>query len=244
MAGEDLKDGRYPPELLEAADLLTRLVAADEGPEATIAKMAQVAVVALDGATDCTISMRRPTEEGLRTVAATGDVGTEIDRIQSETGEGPCMSSIDGHATLHLVDMERDETWPLFSRRAAAETGIRSMLSFVLRLPKQQTAAMNMMSREVDAFPSEDLDTGTLFAAHLAVALGDAMRQERDRTQIDQLQEALKTRQTIGQAVGIVMATRHVGAEEAFGILKTISQNANVKLREIAQTLVDKADEL
>jgi AmiR/NasT family two-component response regulator len=40
------------------------------------------------------------------------------------------------------------------------------------------------------------------------------------------------------------MATRHLKAEEAFEILKTISQHTNVKLKQVAVGLVDRIDEL
>ena len=43
----------------------------------------------------------------------------------------------------------------------------------------------------------------------------------------------------IGQAKGILMERENVSDDAAFEMLKTISQQANVKLRDIAQRLID-----
>jgi sigma-B regulation protein RsbU (phosphoserine phosphatase) len=53
------------------------------------------------------------------------------------------------------------------------------------------------------------------------------------------LQQALGTHGTIGQAMGILMAQRRLDSRSAFDALKTVSQRRNVKLAEVAKTLVD-----
>jgi hypothetical protein len=58
------------------------------------------------------------------------------------------------------------------------------------------------------------------------------------REHAEQLQEALKSSRTIGAAIGMIMASRGVGADEAFSILRTASQHANRKLRDLAHELV------
>ena len=52
------------------------------------------------------------------------------------------------------------------------------------------------------------------------------------------LTEALETRTTIGQAVGLFMAQEAVTAEQAFQKFVIVSQKTNVKLRLIAQQYV------
>ena len=55
----------------------------------------------------------------------------------------------------------------------------------------------------------------------------------------ENLRHALVTRELVGQAQGILMEREHITADQAFGILRRASQNLNVKLREVAQDLVD-----
>ena len=51
--------------------------------------------------------------------------------------------------------------------------------------------------------------------------------------------EAMRSRAVIEQAKGIVMADERVDAAQAFDRLKQLSQHANMKLRDVAQRLVD-----
>ena len=60
----------------------------------------------------------------------------------------------------------------------------------------------------------------------------------RLEAEIAGLRAALESRATIEQAKGIVMATMHCTADEAFDLLKQQSQYENRKLREIARDLV------
>lgn len=236
--------GKYPKELLDAAEALTKLVASDEPFDKTMSRLAYLAVEAIEGAEVCSVSLATIGKEQLKTVASTAEVGNRIDQIQRETGEGPCNSSIVDHATFSVPDMEQDLTWPEFSRRAADETGIRSMMSFVLRLSDHETGALNMMSTKVDSFSDDDHDTGTLFAAQAAVAMADALGHAHDEEKIDQLEEGMMTRQVIGQAVGILMATRSLDADAAFDVLRKASQTSNIKLREIADKVVERSRDI
>ncbi|MDQ4095571.1 MAG: GAF and ANTAR domain-containing protein [Actinomycetota bacterium] len=233
----------YPRELLESADALTKLVGEDLEFDETMGEMAKLAAHAVGSADECTISLAAKNGADFHTVATTGDVGRKLDDFQRECGEGPCLSSVEDHQTFRIADMAKDETWPKFSRKVSDETEINSMLSFVLRLSDDATGALNFVSQKKDAFSPEDVGTGTIFAAQAAIALGDALGHKEDQSVIAQLEEGMKTRQMIGQAVGILMATQKVGADEAFTILRKASQNANIKLRDIAQRLVEKAEQ-
>jgi AmiR/NasT family two-component response regulator len=84
--------------------------------------------------------------------------------------------------------------------------------------------------------PSTDVDPraesiAKLFATHAALALGNARERES-------LNEAMRTRQVIGQAVGIVMERHQISSERAFDFLVRASSAGNLTLRELAQELV------
>ena len=55
-----------------------------------------------------------------------------------------------------------------------------------------------------------------------------------------QLQQKIESLPTIEQAKGMIMAVRRCTADEAFAILVTASNRQNVKLREVAQRIVDR----
>jgi len=53
------------------------------------------------------------------------------------------------------------------------------------------------------------------------------------------LRRAMDSRAVIEQAKGMIMARDKCTADEAFDILTRISQQQNVKLRDIAQVIID-----
>ena len=82
------------------------------------------------------------------------------------------------------------------------------------------------MSDEIDPEAEQIAD---LFATHAAIALGNA----RER---DTLNQALASRKTIGQAIGIVMESYGTDQDKAFAFLVRASSTSNIKR---AQALVD-----
>ncbi len=74
-----------------------------------------------------------------------------------------------------------------------------------------------------------------LFATHAAIALGHA--QERDT-----LTKGLESRRVIGQAIGLLMHRYDMDEDHSFGFLVRASSHRNIKLRAVAQELVDEAN--
>ena len=77
---------------------------------------------------------------------------------------------------------------------------------------------------------------------HASVALAAAEVHADDLTRNLNLQEALETRDLIGQAKGILMERQHIDADRAFEILRRASQRSNVKLRDVAALIVSGAE--
>jgi AmiR/NasT family two-component response regulator len=71
----------------------------------------------------------------------------------------------------------------------------------------------------------------------VALALRLAEREERERN----LEAALSSRSVIDQAMGVLMAQARISADEAFDVLRRRSQTANVKLRDLAATVIAEA---
>jgi AmiR/NasT family two-component response regulator len=98
--------------------------------------------------------------------------------------------------------------------------------------------ALNCYSRTPSAFPAEAIETAKELAAHLAVAVGNAVAYTDAATLVEQMRNALSSRAVIDQAMGVIMAQNRCGPEAAFAILTRTSQNRNVKLRDIAHNIV------
>ena len=104
------------------------------------------------------------------------------------------------------------------------------MLSFRLFLTEQNRAALNLYATRPGAFTDQSTATGAVFAAYASMALLAAARHD----QANHLIRALETNREIGVAMGIMMASGKLTAQQAFDQLRVASQNLNRKLHDIA----------
>ena len=206
------------------ADIARTLLAEDD-VQHTLQKICDLAVETIEGCDHAGISFLKG--KNVSTPAASDDVPRAVDAIQYETGEGPCLDAIRKHEVFATGDLAAEDRWPNFSHRAHDETGVTSMLCFRLFVAADTLGALNLYSKGVDAFDEEASAVGMVFAAHAAIALSSALHDE-------QMDEALRSRDVIGQAKGILMAREGLTADQAFDSLRRASQRLNVKLRELA----------
>lgn len=211
---------------------MARALLAEEDVQDTLQKICDLAVETIDGCDHAGISFLKGRK--VDTPAASDDVPRRVDAIQYEVNEGPCLDAIRDNEVFETGDLGREHRWPHFASRAQAETGITSMLAFRLFVEGDTLGALNLYSKAADAFSGESRTVGLVFAAHAAVALSSAIHEE-------QMEEALLSRDLIGQAKGILMAREGITAEEAFDMLRRASQRLNVKLRDIASGIVERS---
>lgn len=170
--------------------------------------------------------------DDVRTVAVTDEVVRESDRLQAELQEGPCFdASRDKKRVYRIRDMTANsQHWSRFAPRAR-ELGVGSMMGFLLYTRgDRDLGALDMYSSEAGAFTARSEQIGLLLASHAAVALSSAHHDAN-------LEDALATRQAIGQATGIVMERCKLGERAAFAHIVKLSQNHNVKVRDLAHTI-------
>ncbi|MFR9754587.1 ANTAR domain-containing protein [Streptomyces sp. TR06-5] len=87
----------------------------------------------------------------------------------------------------------------------------------------------------------DDAPVGTAPAAGVSALLDGAHRMQQVQQENAQLRRALESRAAIDQAIGIALAEHTGTPEEAFRRLVTLSQESNVKLRDVARALVARA---
>lgn len=211
--------------LAETFAEIARTLLAAKTLEATLTSITDAAVRTIEGCDHACISLidgRRIT-----TPAASDPVAVAVDAIQYEVDDGPCLDAIRAQMVVHAEDLAQDTRWPLFAARAAAETGVHSMLSFRLFAERDTMGALNLYSKRAGAFDPEADRVGAVLAAHAAVAMVGARHS-------DQKDEAIRTRDVIGQAKGILMARQGITEDEAFDTLRRASQRMNIKLRDVA----------
>lgn len=200
-----------------------------DDPDDTLRTVVAAAVALIPGADEGSISVvsrRRQVESK----AASSELARTVDALQQELHEGPCLDAVYEQESVCVSDTSTDGRWPTFSMRAH-EAGAASMLALQLFVDGDTLGALNLYAREPHAFDDESQHIGLLFAAHAAIAYSAARRES-------QLRRAVTTRELIGQAQGILMERHKISADQAFASLVAASQQANVKLRDVADTLV------
>lgn len=165
------------------------------------------------------------------TQAATSELMVELDQLQIEHGEGPCIEAAVDELIVRTDDFQREQRWPRYSAEVL-KLGVRSALSFKLYTSQRNAGALNIFSFQPDAFGPEDEAVGSVLAAHAAAAIMASRQGE-------QLQSALSSRDLIGQAKGVIMERYNVDAVRAFELLRQLSQTENVKLVEIAKRVIE-----
>ena len=139
--------------------------------------------------------------------------------------------------TFYADDLSYDDRWPRFGPQASA-TGIRSLLALPL-IAGGIIGALNLYARYPQAFGVIDRARGQLLAALAALAFTSAQTHQEEERRTANLHAALATREIIGQAQGILIERERITGDQAFDLLRRASQHLNLKLREVAQTLVD-----
>jgi GAF domain-containing protein len=215
--------------LAEQLGELARSMQGEQGVERTLDAIVRAAAETVPGAEEASISTVIGGRE-VRTPAATGELPRAVDRAQYETGQGPCLDSLYRQRSLRLSDICGERRWPDFCARAT-ELGVRSMLAVQLYVDGQDLGALNLHSRQVDAFTDESEEVALIFASHAAVAFAGAKMQE-------QLQTAIDRRDLIGQAKGVLIERYKISGQEAFRLLVVASQTTNIKLFDVAEYLV------
>jgi GAF domain-containing protein len=222
------------PELLDALQKLSSLLEAENGLEKTLATVVELAVVSVAGCDSAGITLRNGGRD--TTTAASDDYTLEIDKIQYGEGQGPCVSAMAESAIQQIEVISEETRWPEFCRRAA-EHGLRSALSLPLN-SDGMAGTLNLYAKSERAFGARSVAVAEIFAKQSVIALQNAQTYAAARNVAEQLNEALKTRDVIGQAKGILMEREGISDEAAFEMLRTLSQNSNVKLRDVAQRLI------
>ncbi|MGK2950718.1 MAG: ANTAR domain-containing protein, partial [Acidimicrobiales bacterium] len=136
----------------------------------------------------------------------------------------------------YAVDLDDDPRWPRFGA-AATQRGIRSAVAF--RLSDRPVSALNLYARYPAAFGATDRAKGLIFATLAGLALDAAEERADDVLRVANLHEALRTRELIGQAQGILIERERITGEQAFEVLRRASQHLNIKIRDVARSLVE-----
>ena len=165
------------------------------------------------------------------TLAGSSEVPSMANKLQNETGEGPCHVLDRDEETIISTDLPTDQRWPTWGSRVKQELGLGSSMSLLIFTARGSYGTLSLYAERPRAFSADDLATAQALAGHLAVSMAASR-------EIMGLGVALASRTVIGQAEGIVMERLGVDSDQALAYLKRVSSHTNTKLVDVALTLV------
>jgi GAF domain-containing protein len=170
------------------------------------------------------------------TVASSDAYARELDEIQLQFAEGPCLSAMYEDSTIHVPDVRTEMRWPEYMD-AVAKCGVGSILAVPLELEGESRAALNLFSLSPHGFSGDDIEGAEEYAGQAARAMRLALRIARLTDARNNLTAAMQSRTVIDIATGVVMAQNRCSQEAALQILKSASSTRNIKLRDIALSI-------
>lgn len=239
--------GIVPPDgdLASSFAGIARTLFAESTLQGTLQRIVDFAQGAVEKCDAASISLL--TKGTITTPVSSDAIALDIDRYQYEYNEGPCLDAVTAEPMLYAEDLTDDDRWPSFGPMAVS-LGMRSLLS--CRLSSGRTlGSLNLYARSPHAYDPEDRAKAIIFATHAGIALGAAstledatIQLETEMQRVKDLESALLSREVIGQAEGILIERERITPDQAFSILRRSSQNLNLKLRDLAQYVVDTGD--
>ncbi|MFJ6002273.1 ANTAR domain-containing protein [Arthrobacter sp. NPDC092385] len=218
--------------------MLQDMVLDSDDVEEFLTKLVKIAGHALSAADDevlCGVTLLRARTK--TTVASNSPDAQKMDEVQYEYNDGPCLRAARLGMVHYVSDFDSEERFPEYSR-AISEHGIKSALGVPIPLEGDATAALNFYSPLTDAFADGAIDAAERFAEEVSASLRLAVRIARLTESSADMRAAMESRTTIDLAVGVIMGQNRCSQDTAMSILKAASSARNIKLRDVAASVL------
>jgi PAS domain S-box-containing protein len=240
LLSSDVTSGRtreLTDPLPQALVQLASLASDGEGLHVLVERAASLCQEALGAGTTVSLNVGHPLSPDA--VATTSKTAQGLDGAQVAARSGPCVSAYDERMTVVSPDLRSDRRWPELGAKALHE--VTGSVSVPLEAGDELLGVLSVYVHQASV--EDRVEDCELLAATLtAVMMDHRLHDELERAAAN-MEKALQSRATIDQAKGIVMADKHCSAEEAFEYLAALSSRGHVKLRDLAQGIVDRASQ-
>jgi hypothetical protein len=226
-----------PSSIDEVLEYLARSSPCEQPMQGVLQRTTDLAKTVLPG--DCEASVTLLVQKRPSTVVATGRLAVDLDEGQYERGHGPCLHAATTCEITDIPDTRSETRWPDYVR-CAAERGNLSSLSVPLDIDDPQVSgALNIYARQPNAFDQVGRSAAMRFAPFAAATARQLTLHRRALRRAADLEAALASRAVVEQAKGILMERHGVTAEGALRILAWASIRTHLKVRYLAEHLVD-----
>lgn len=201
-------------ELSQVYARMSGLLLSEETVQTALDLVTSLALETTDGAVGAGVTLIG-TDRRRESAAATSPLVARADALQYELDEGPCLTAWVDDVQVRIDDLQTDERWPGW-RRLALPLGLRSSLSTPLRAQGRVLGALKVYGEQPGAFDDRSAVLAARFAAQAAILLANVSTLDQAERLSASLQSALRTRNVIALANGVLMERYHLTEEQAF----------------------------
>jgi GAF domain-containing protein len=201
---------------------------------AALAGIAEASTVSVPGCDAASIAISiagRPA-----TAAVTARVALELDMVQYDTQDGPCLTSFHSMRTVRVNLLEQGDIFPHVSQ-AAQQKGFRGILSVPATWGDEVVATLNLYSRS-GPFDESAESVASVLAAQVAIAVSRSPEFAAARGVVEQAQRDAEDDADINMATGLLMVNESCSAEQAAGLLRHAANQDERTILEIAQRIL------
>lgn len=227
--------GAPPLDLSAALSQMSGLVLSRESVDTALELVTSLAATTTAGTMGAAVTV--VDEHGKRSRAASNRAAEQADALQYELDEGPCLTAWATREMVRIDDTTTDGRWPRWNA-AVQSLGVRSVLSTPLVIAGESIGAMKVYCERPVNYGPHDERIMLLLAEQAAILLSNTQSLQGARQLSRQLTEALASRDTIAQAVGVLLGRGATSAHEAFATLATAARQADRPVEEVARALI------
>jgi GAF domain-containing protein len=225
-------------ELVRALQELADVLQTQQTLGGALAGIAEAATASVPGCDAATIAIS--IEGRPATAATTGRVALELDLVQYDFDDGPCLTSFRTMSAVRIDITERNDAFPHFAR-AARRRGVRSVLSVPATWGGEVVATMNLYSRS-GPFDETAVSVAAVLATQVAIAVSHSPEFAAARAVVEETQRATDDQADINVATGLLMGTESCTVEQAEGLIREAAVADEQTLLQIAHRIIEQHD--
>jgi GAF domain-containing protein len=174
----------------------------------------------------------------LALVASSSQESRLLELFVLQNNEGPCLDCVRTGAAVVSDNLDDDrDRWPLFVP-AARMAGFQSVVAVPMRLRDQTIGGLGLFMNVPQPIPAANRRLAQALADVATIGILQQRSLHRSHVLSEQLQSALTSRIAIEQAKGILAERNNLTMDEAFDALRRYARNHNMKLTDVATSVV------
>jgi GAF domain-containing protein len=233
-----MSDAAHPPlqgSLVQTLEHLAEVLRIESTLGVAVANIAEAATTSVPGCDAATVALSirgRPA-----TAAMTGIIALELDMVQYDNNDGPCLTSLRDARALRLDLYELGERFPHVAV-AAERVGVQAVLSVPSRWGGEAIATLNLYSRS-GPFDESAETVAAVLAAQVAIAVSRSPEFAAARAVAEQAQRDADDHSQIAFARGILIGSQNCTVEQAEGLLQHAATQDVQTILQIAQRIIE-----